>query len=127
MGLNSAVETEIRIIEKLGIIQPVFRIVGTEVPIKKDSILIIFRIIQEALHNVVKHAQATIVEVEINYSKESVSLFIKDNGVGIDQTIATEGSGLRNMRDRAKVIGANFELQSSKAGGTFISLSIPNS
>ncbi len=59
VGLTGALETEARLIEKTGMLQPVFQVSGTPVPLDDNKTLIVFRIVQEALHNVVKHADAT--------------------------------------------------------------------
>ena len=127
-GLVPALETEIRIIEKLGILQPVFRVFGQPVHLNDNKSLIIFRIVQEALQNVVKHAKATVVEMNIHYSFEQVRLTISDNGTGFSwEENKDKGSGLRNMTDRARIIGAHFDMQPAAGSGTIITLSIPTS
>jgi signal transduction histidine kinase len=126
-GLIKALETEIRMIEKLGIMQSGFRVSGTPVSLDKNKSLIIFRIVQEALHNVIKHAKASLVDLQVHFSREHVKVTIKDNGTGFDGAGNKEGSGLRNMKDRARVIGAEFRIESTPASGTFITLNIPQS
>jgi signal transduction histidine kinase len=128
IGLIQSLETEVRMIEKLGMLQPVFRVYGQPVPIATDKSLIIFRIVQEALHNVVKHAQATLVEMHVHFSPEHIRLTIADNGKGFDGAASNEkGSGIRNMTDRARVIGAEFNMQPAPANGTLITITIPHS
>lgn len=125
-GLVPALETEIRIIEKLGILQPVFRVKGQPVHMDDNKSLIIFRIVQEALQNIVKHARATILEMNVDYSLEQMKLTISDNGTGFNWYESRDkGSGLRNMTDRARIIGAKFDIQRPAANGTIIILSIP--
>ena len=123
-GLIRALESEIRNIEKLGLLQPVFRITGNPVNLEQDKSLIIFRIVEEALHNVIKHAKATLVEMRVQFDADNVRLTIRDNGRGFDND-EKSGRGLRIMRDSAKVIGADFNLASSAAKGTLIKLTIP--
>lgn len=124
-GLMAAFETEIRNIEKLGILQPVFRISGQPVMLEQNKSIIIFRIVQEALHNVLKHAKATLVEMQVHFDYDNVQVTIKDNGKGFQGGFGNTGRGLRNMRDRARVIGADFDLSSSDSRGTLIMLTIP--
>lgn len=127
IGLVQALESEIRIIEKLGIIHTVFQVEGQPMPMETDKSLIIFRIVQEALHNVVKHAQATMLEMNIKFSVDQIKLTIADNGTGFKWTESKDkGSGLRNMNDRARVIGAQFDMQPAATSGTVITLTIPN-
>jgi signal transduction histidine kinase len=123
-GLLPALELEIRTIGKLGVIQPAFRIFGEPVSIDENKSLIIFRIAQEALHNVIKHAEASVVELQVLFSKDSVSLVIKDNGKGIGDLSGNAGSGLRNMKDRSRVIGGTFDIQPVETGGTVVTLTL---
>lgn len=127
-GLVPALESEIRIIEKLGILHPVFRVFGQPVHLDDNKSLIIFRIVQEALQNVVKHANASMLEMNIHYSFEQVRLTISDNGTGFNwDANKDKGSGLRNMTDRARIIGAHFDMQPAAITGTIITLTIPTS
>lgn len=127
IGLVQALESEIRIIEKLGILHPVFLVEGQPVPLETDKSLIIFRIVQEAVQNVVKHAQATMLEMRINFAPDQIKLSIADNGKGFDWAQSKDkGSGLRNMNDRARVIGAQFDMHPAGTNGTVITLTIPN-
>ena len=124
-GLMAAIENEIRNIEKLGVLQPVLRITGKPVMLEENKSLIIYRIVEEALHNVLKHAKATLLEMQIQFECDKVKLMIKDNGKGILGDGMANGSGLRKMRDSARMIGAQFNLDSSTARGTLIMLTIP--
>lgn len=127
IGLIPALEYEVRLIEKLGILHPVFHVEGQQVPVTTDKSLIIFRIVQEALHNVVQHAHATILEMSIKFSLGQVRLTIADNGRGFNwNDNKNKGSGLRNMNERARVIGAQFDLRPAETNGTVITLTIPN-
>lgn len=124
-GLMVALESEIRNIEKLGILQPVFRISGKPVNFDENKSLIIFRIVQEALHNVLKHAKATLVEMQVCFECDYIKMTIRDNGKGFLRDEIKFGKGLCNMRDRANLIGADFNLDSSASRGTLIMLTIP--
>jgi len=125
-GLVAALEAEVRRIEALGIMHSVFRVFGEPRVINENKSLIIFRIVQEALQNVIKHAGASVVEMQVHFTTSDLVLVVIDNGKGIAGSPAIhDGSGLRNMKDRAHVIGAQFEITPATPGGTKISLTIP--
>jgi len=88
----------------------------------------LLRILQEALHNVVKHAQADKVEIRFSKGENELRIQIKDNGRGFGQDTFDEDehNGLRNMRERASEINALFSVQSSIGEGTTISIAIPS-
>lgn len=82
-----------------------------------------YRIAQEALNNVVKHASATRVEVRVEMAPGYVRMWIEDDGQGFDLAGARAGHlGLGIMRERAEAVGAVFQLTSRAGGGTEISL-----
>jgi PAS domain S-box-containing protein len=86
----------------------------------------LYRIAQEALNNVTKHADASQVIVELDLEPEQVVLDIKDDGRGFDpETVPQLGFGVRNMADRANEIGAAFSLQSHPGQGTQIQVVWP--
>jgi len=89
----------------------------------------LFRIAQEALTNVVKHAGAEQVRVNLTYRPESVSLEVVDNGSGFNsgqiQTGKGEGWGLAGMSERASLIGGDLRLESSPGQGTRVKVSVP--
>jgi PAS domain S-box-containing protein len=83
----------------------------------------LYRIAQEALTNVAKHAGATGVEVILERRADSVLLIVEDDGVGFDlasRETAAEGFGLLGMRERASLVGATLEIESSAGNGTAI-------
>jgi signal transduction histidine kinase len=92
--------------------------------------LAIYRIVQEALNNVVRHARATEVQVKLQYS-DSLQLEISDNGVGFHfpdriETLTEQGHfGLVGMRERAELIGAELTVQSTPGQGTLVELRLP--
>ena len=92
----------------------------------------VFLIVKEALHNVVKHAEATEVSLRIVIKDGGMTLVIEDNGKGFEPDtqgvkVGTErrhGSGLANMKTRAEENGGKFELRSDPHGGTRIQLEV---
>ena len=89
----------------------------------------IFLIGREAVLNAYRHASATVIEVELAYERAGLHVFIRDDGKGIDPSIALSGKeghwGLTGMRERAAKIGAQFKVWSRPGKGTEIELSVP--
>ena len=88
-----------------------------------DSLkLTIFRVIQESLNNVAKHAKATNIQIDLDAETSCVELNISDDGEGFDVRLKAlgEGFGLRSMRERVKLAKGEFSINSSRAKGTHI-------
>ena len=94
--------------------------------LSSTQVLNLFRIAQEALNNVVKHAQATSVHVQMSVSTSGhISLRIHDNGQGftwVDEPSAEQHYGLQNMRVRAQELGGNFRVFADQ--GTTVEVTI---
>ena len=97
--------------------------------LSRDTEIMLYRITQEALNNVSKHAQGDYVEVMLERRSEQVVLIIVDNGTGFDLNQVTKdvrrGMGLINMRERAAFIGGTFEIESQPGQGTTIYIRVP--
>src|SRR5713101_5320696 len=95
-------------------------------PVIRDDV---YRIGREALVNSFRHAQASSIEVEIEYSVKQLRVNVRDNGFGIDPQVLRSGReghwGLSGMRERAERIGARLTVWTRPAGGTEIELSVP--
>jgi signal transduction histidine kinase/ligand-binding sensor domain-containing protein len=96
-------------------------------PIVRDEV---YRIGAEALRNAIRHAKARRIELEIRYHEQHLRLRIRDDGKGIDRTVVDRDRapghwGLRGMRERAKIVGGNFEVWSEHDSGTEVELTIP--
>jgi two-component system sensor histidine kinase UhpB len=89
-----------------------------------EAELAVYRIAQESLTNVARHARAARVELELLGDERVLSLSIVDDGCGLSD-LATEGSGIRGMRERAVALGAELAIGSSAQGGVAVQLSIP--
>jgi signal transduction histidine kinase len=86
----------------------------------------LYRLAQEALHNIVKHAQATHVLVRLETAGDTVALEIADDGVGFDCASVPPGHlGLDNMRDRVGQLEGSIEIQSARGAGTTVRVVIP--
>jgi two-component system, sensor histidine kinase LadS len=84
----------------------------------------LYRIVQEAINNALKYAQATHLSLHFDYQKPYFTIIIKDNGIGFDtkDDARADAYGLQNMRARATEINATFELQSAKNEGTTVTI-----
>lgn len=89
-----------------------------------DVGLNIMRIVQEAIANILKHAQATNVVVEVFFRAQSLQVRIADDGIGFNENNSARGRGVNNMLSRAQKIGAKFSI-TKLAQGTEVSLDIP--
>jgi signal transduction histidine kinase len=87
--------------------------------------LTVYRIIQEALTNIVKHSDAKVVKVELQTLPEDLSLLIKDNGKGFNPQLNTTGFGLQGMRERVMALKGKMEISSSLQRGCIITINIP--
>jgi signal transduction histidine kinase/ligand-binding sensor domain-containing protein len=90
----------------------------------------LYRIGREALGNAFRHSHARIIEAELNYGRDGLRLLFRDDGVGIDAKILTDGQrddhwGLPGMQERAAKIGAQLDIWSRKDAGTEIEVRIP--
>lgn len=80
----------------------------------------LYRVAQEALHNVARHARAARVDVHLRCIPEQVTLSIRDNGVGFDTSQARQGLGLANMAERIMDAGGRLTVESQPGGGTTV-------
>ncbi len=100
-----------------------------EVPrsIDPDAALGVFRIVQEALRNVKKYSGANEAEVDLEMPGERLEISVRDRGPGFDLANlgGNEGLGIRNMEERARLLGGKFEIQSEPGKGTTVTASVP--
>ena len=92
-----------------------------------DASILVFRLVQEALNNVVKHARATDVRIEMSSSAEALDLLVEDNGVGIDGRAASSTAlhGLTIMKLRVSSLGGTLNVGAAPDGGTSIRARLP--
>lgn len=94
---------------------------GRETSLPDQSALMIFRVAQEAVQNVLKHASATVIVIAINYQPDYVFLSVADNGRGIaSQAERSQGSGMENFRHRAALVNGTFNIESTPDVGTTV-------
>ncbi|WP_353780235.1 histidine kinase [Winogradskyella sp. 3972H.M.0a.05] len=95
--------------------------------LSKESELHVYRIIQETLSNVVKHSEAKAVKMEVDKMKDAINIMVSDNGKGFDfeSKYKSMSLGLKTLLERAKIIGAQLNLDSKVNKGTVVTLNIP--
>jgi two-component system sensor histidine kinase DegS len=94
--------------------------------------LTVFRIIQEACNNVIKHANASLINIDINYEKDSLSVSIKDDGVGFNMecmntntSVQSSSFGLSIMKERISLLSGTLDVNSEKNKGTIVTIYVP--
>ncbi len=101
---------------------------GDQQPIEPVMKTTLFRVAQEAVTNVIKHAEAKAVKITLTYNAECVCLRVEDNGRGFDATAARvqrPAWGLLGMEERATLLGGKFKLKSQPGQGTHVEVTIP--
>ena len=126
--LCEAVRSELERISKGGVIQATILTDGVERSIDDQKKLILFRIIQECIQNILKHAEASKVIIRFNYTPDGLEIEVRDNGKGFAaETVQTRSSGLglANIRTRAALIGGSAIIESDPINGTLILIKMP--
>lgn len=127
LGLAVALEGECAKFSKLRGIQVNFSAEGVPESLPDEVGLGLYRIAQEALHNIHKHSQVRTAEVGMTGNEREVTLTIEDFGKGFDLTAARmgEGLGLVSMQERAEMVNGNLSVISKPGGGTRIEVHVP--
>lgn len=117
VGLVKTTKLELERFRRLKFLETSFIIKGEAFTISDDTELILLRILQEFFSNTIKHSGATKLDVKFTYNKNVLDIDIKDNGLGFESD-QEMGTGILNMRNRAKLIGAFLNLESKSNHGT---------
>lgn len=99
---------------------------GERIEIEPSVALHLYRIIEEAVGNAVKHSGAQEINIKLDVRERGTVLVISDDGQGFDLGAATKGMGLRNIKFRADAIGAELTIESQETGGTRVRCRLPN-
>lgn len=105
-----------------------FTIEGETKKLLPETKLIVYRIAQEAFHNIIKHSGANEISLLLEYKADSFKMSIRDNGYGLpkEKMHAREGIGLNNMRERAELLKGEIIIESNPGGGCAVNLQINN-
>lgn len=124
LGLPSALETLCDRLEKRVGLRVVRRVARRLPELSGDAELVVYRVAQEALTNVVRHSGSSTALLELTASPGGVSLVVSDEGHGLSAE-ANSGSGVRGMRERASLVGATLSLHSVEGSGVTVRLDVP--
>lgn len=127
LGLKEATEWQAQEFQTRSGIECRFSVADEALLLDRDRSTAVFRVLQEALTNVARHAQATRVDIQLLEQDRQVVLQVHDNGKGISNAaLANPASfGILGMRERALVFGGNVDLHSEQGKGTDVIAYIP--
>jgi signal transduction histidine kinase len=124
-GLATGIKYLISDIEKNTDLKINLNVLNIQEGYDRKNDIYLYRIIQEAINNTLKHAKATLIEISLAESEESIVLEIIDNGTGFNEK-AKKGNGIANMRERANLMGGTFSIRKNENGkGTTIRVEVP--
>ncbi len=132
IGIKNAIEQELNTLYKTGRYEIKFCSEGESFDLPAQSELFLFRIVQELLHNIIKHANASTISVFIKFTLTELFLIVTDDGDGFDipeQVIKkmNNGMGLRNLQNRINLIGGKIKFESANRKGTNVYITLPRS
>ncbi|MBS4008694.1 MAG: PAS domain S-box protein [Clostridium sp.] len=130
LGLIPSVEWYIEELNRIHGINISLSIQGEKIFLRPEVRVTIFRIVQEALRNVIKHADANEAHVRIDYSADNIAIYVSDKGKGFDRKLIGEllragKLGLAGMNERAKLLSGQIQIESAVGQGTTIKILIP--
>ncbi|WP_298500126.1 histidine kinase [uncultured Algibacter sp.] len=126
IGFEKSITNELDRMKKMKFTSAELKIIGDKVEFNdRKHEIIIFRILQEFLSNSVKYSEAKNIGVTLDYKPESIIITAVDDGKGFDINDVEKGSGLINMKSRAALINASFELNSKPNKGVELIINYP--
>jgi PAS domain S-box-containing protein len=127
LGLVEAIEWQAQRVQARTGIVCALQVEGDVVPLPSDRATAMFRIFQEALTNVLRHAQATRVDIRLTFRGHELQLAIQDDGRGITEDARSnrQSLGLLGMHERARAIGGTLEISGDEGRGTQVTVRIP--
>ncbi len=125
LGLSAAIKVLCDDVSRAHGINVGFTDKGAPQPACNDTALCLYRVTQEALHNVVKHSRCNRAWVELGCNNNEITLYICDQGVGFNPHTAKTGLGLVSMRERLHLIGGRMGVTSRRGSGTRIEAYAP--
>ncbi|MEB2776517.1 ATP-binding protein [Algoriphagus sp. D3-2-R+10] len=126
ISINEFIEQQLDRIKATGYCEVTLEADFELTDLTKEQKLVLIRVIQESLNNVIKHAFPDEIRIRIADIGKRRQIWIKDNGKGFDSSQESKGSGMFNLKKRMETIGGEFELTSAVGKGTEITLTLPN-
>jgi signal transduction histidine kinase len=124
-GLESTLDWYIPMVERQTGLKLHYEKSGAAFPVDATAGVQVYRVLQEALNNVKRHAGAPEAWVRLNFQNDSISLEVEDHGRGFSPDAAHQGIGLVGMRERAELVGGTLQVVRRDAGGTIVRLVVP--
>ncbi len=121
-NLEESIVRELDMLKRTRKFKTAFETSGTAFQMSPERRLILYRIIQESLNNIVKHAGATQVGIAMTYDADVLHISIRDNGTGFDMQHTGKGVGILNMEHRSKLIACDLSISSRPGEGTLIDI-----
>lgn len=125
IGLANAIEQQLLLLQKTGLYKTELIVNGTDEKYQLQRELVVFRIVQELLNNIVKHADANSISIAMTYESEKLLVTVTDNGKGFDTAETKTGLGLRNMLNRMTLINGFITVSSQPKEGTIATIELP--
>jgi two-component system sensor histidine kinase UhpB len=124
LGLHGAVEEMVNHYRSSGV-HFEFESKGDFSRIGNELAISAYRIVQEALSNIMKHSRAGFARVSLVLSEDALKIEVLDDGEGFDPALASEGIGIIGMRERVFAVGGNINVESRPGEGTLVSITLP--
>ncbi|HWZ21209.1 MAG TPA: ATP-binding protein [Cytophagaceae bacterium] len=128
-GLIKTINMQVDFIQRGGKFNAQLGVTGEPKTLPDTKEIFLFRIVQEAINNIIRHSKASDIWISLEYAKNFLALQVRDNGNGfiLDEKISGPDlvSGIHNMQRRAKIIEAEFEIDSQVGKGTCIKVITP--
>ncbi|MBY7144119.1 histidine kinase [Virgibacillus sp. NKC19-3] len=126
LGLIPTIKKYVSTIEDYNGVQIDFSSIGEDKRLNQKYEIAFFRLVQEAVQNAVKHAEAPLIQVKLEICTEFLTMVIKDNGKGFDPSTKKDKSfGLIGMRERVEMLDGELNIKSAKGEGTTIFIKVP--
>jgi len=125
-GLEAAIQKDLDYICSARELKCQLHRTGDAYSLGNERELLVFRIVQEAIANALKHASPTAIDVFMHYTPEVFTVVVQDNGAGFDTAERSGGLGLNNMTVRAKMLNGELNIDSAADAGTTVTLNIRN-
>jgi signal transduction histidine kinase len=127
LGLLQSITDELHILQNSGQFATHLKVTGNHYKMEPQKEMVLFRIVQEAMNNAIKHSKAKNITVQMEYQPERFCITVSDDGIGFDIAVLPAGKsgiGLTSMKNRVALIGATIAMHSALNNGTTICVTL---
>ncbi|MBK8852433.1 MAG: histidine kinase [Saprospiraceae bacterium] len=124
-GLVKSIELEVERLNRLRFLQAFFKIEGDVIHMEQENEILLFRMVQESMSNVIKHAKATILNITLRFEPRNLIIEIEDNGMGMEPAQNEKGIGLNNVLSRATMLNAQVSYHNAFPHGVKVIIDCP--